>query len=109
MSSGRARGAANDAPSVPVPARHAHLLGGERVASRSGATFTTADPSSGADIAEVALGDADDVDAAVGAAREALRAWSGMEPTSRGRVLHRLGELIEEHAEELALIESRDV
>jgi acyl-CoA reductase-like NAD-dependent aldehyde dehydrogenase len=69
----------------------------------------TADPSSGADIAEVALGDAHDVDAAVRAAREALRAWSAMEPTSRGRVLHRLGELIEEHAEELALIESRDV
>ena len=54
--------------------------------------------------------DAQDVDAAVQAAHHAFEnsAWSGLTATARGKLLYRLGELIAEHADELALLESRD-
>src|SRR5687768_13475030 len=54
-----------------------HLIGGEWVPSQSGETFVVIDPAEGSEIAQAALGDRGDVDAAVQAAREALGGpWS---------------------------------
>lgn len=87
------------------------LIGGAWVPSQSGKTFTTLDPASGEPLARVYEGDAADIDAAVQAARAALApgaAWSRMSPSDRARLLHRLADLVDQHADELAQLESLD-
>lgn len=87
-----------------------HLIDGQWVASRSGKTFDDIDPSTGDVIAKVAAGEAADIDAAVQAARRAFETgpWPRMSARERGRLLLRLAELIETHAEELAALETLD-
>ncbi len=86
------------------------LIDGAWVAAASGKTFEVRDPSSDKVIAHCALGDAADVDRAVAAARRAFEEgeWAQMKPVDRERVLHRLADLIEQHADELAELESID-
>jgi len=86
------------------------LINGEWVEAASGRTFDVRDPSSDAVIARVAEGDALDVDRAVRAARVAFEDsdWSRMKPVDRERLLHRLADLIEKNADELAELESID-
>jgi aldehyde dehydrogenase (NAD+) len=86
------------------------LIDGQWVDSVSGKTFETLDPSTGAVICRVAEGDAADVDRAVKAARKAFESgpWPTMSAAERGRLLHRLADLIEQHQEELAALESLD-
>lgn len=85
------------------------LIGGRWVPSRSEKTFATIDPATGEPLATVYEADADDVDAAVQAARRALEGpWSAISPAERARLLWRLSDLIEEHAEELSQLESLD-
>jgi phenylacetaldehyde dehydrogenase len=86
-----------------------HLIAGEQVPARSGATFETIDPATAEPFATLADGDAEDVDRAVQAARAALPAWSDADPYERGRVLQRLADLIDGATDELAAIEARDV
>jgi len=84
------------------------LIDGQAVAAQSGATFSAINPATGAVLAEVAAcGDAD-VDAAVRAARQAFESgvWARRSPAERKAVLLRLAELILEHREELALLDS---
>jgi acyl-CoA reductase-like NAD-dependent aldehyde dehydrogenase len=75
-----------------------------------GRTFTTTNPATGDEIAQVARGGAADVDAAVASARAALEnpAWARMNPHQRSALLWRLADLVEEHADELATLETRD-
>jgi phenylacetaldehyde dehydrogenase len=94
--------------SVVVEGR-GHLIGGDRVPAASGATFEDLDPATARPFATLALGGAEDVDRAVRAARAAQQAWSALDPYERGRILQRLGELIEGNAGELAQLEARDV
>jgi len=77
----------------------------------SGRTFDDITGRDGSRIAAVAQGDARDVDRAVAAARRAFddRRWSDQPPSARKRVLLRLAELVREHLDELALLESLDV
>ncbi|MEU0110585.1 aldehyde dehydrogenase family protein [Streptomyces sp. NPDC006251] len=87
------------------------LIGGQWVEALDGATFDTADPATEEVLATVPAAGSTDVDRAVNAAREAFEpgsAWRGLPPAARGRIIHRIGDLILEHAEELALLESRD-
>jgi acyl-CoA reductase-like NAD-dependent aldehyde dehydrogenase len=92
-----------------VRSERKHLIGGSWVPSASGATFDSIDPATGEPIAHVALGNADDVDAAVRAARSAFPAWADADPMDRTRVLLKLAELIEANTDELAELESRDM
>jgi phenylacetaldehyde dehydrogenase len=85
------------------------LIGGQWQESASGKTFETFDPATGAVLATVAEGDKADVDLAVAAARRALDGpWSKLNPSERGRIVHRIGDLIMEHADELAELETLD-
>ena len=86
------------------------FIGGEWVSARSGKTFETINPATEEVIAEVAEGDAADVDAAVMAAREQFETgeWSRMDARDRGRLMYRLADLIEEEIDELAALESLD-
>jgi acyl-CoA reductase-like NAD-dependent aldehyde dehydrogenase len=87
------------------------FIDGRFVPAASGKTFTDISPRDGQPIAEVAEGDATDVDRAVSAARTAFddRRWSDQSPKDRKRVLLRLSELIRRDREQLALLESLDV
>jgi phenylacetaldehyde dehydrogenase len=86
------------------------LIGGEWVASASGKTFDVYNPATGEVLAQVAEGSSEDVDRAVKTARSVFEAntWYGMKPNERGRIIHRLGDLILENADELAMLESLD-
>jgi phenylacetaldehyde dehydrogenase len=83
------------------------LINGDWVEAASGRTFEVRDPSSDAVIARVAEGDAVDIDRAVRAAFDDSD-WSRMKPVDRERLLHRLADLIERNADELAELESVD-
>ncbi|HHX4174357.1 TPA: aldehyde dehydrogenase family protein, partial [Burkholderia contaminans] len=84
------------------------FIAGERSAAASGVTFATLNPASGKVLAEVARCNERDVDRAVAAAREAFESgvWSKAAPAHRKAVLLRVAQLIDEHAEELALLEA---
>ncbi len=86
------------------------LIDGAWVAAASGKTFEVRDPSSDAVIGHCALGDAPDVERAVAAARRAFDEgdWARMTPVDRERLLHRLADLIEQHADDLAELEAID-
>ncbi|MCW3041370.1 MAG: Betaine-aldehyde dehydrogenase [Solirubrobacterales bacterium] len=85
------------------------LIDGEMVDAADGGTFETIDPGTGQVLTTVAHGKAEDVDRAVRAARRALDGpWKTMTPSERGRVIHRLGDLIAENLDELAEIDSLD-
>ncbi|MGB5102325.1 MAG: aldehyde dehydrogenase [Steroidobacteraceae bacterium] len=87
------------------------FIDGRYVAAASGATFDCVSPIDGRVLAQVASTDAADVDLAVAAARRAFESgsWSRQPPRERKRVLLRFAELILEHREELALLETLDM
>ncbi|MFG2964997.1 aldehyde dehydrogenase family protein [Streptomyces sp. NPDC048288] len=87
------------------------FIAGQWREAADGTRTEVTDPATGQVITTVAEAGAADVDAAVRAAREAFDAgeWSGLSGRERGRVLHRIAELIRENAEEIAALESLDV
>jgi aldehyde dehydrogenase (NAD+) len=96
---------------TPVAVKATRLLINNRwVNSESGKTFATINPATGDEIAQVAEADSADVDRAVRAARAAFDggAWRKISAAERGRMLNRLADLIEQNADELALLESLD-
>jgi aldehyde dehydrogenase (NAD+) len=86
------------------------LIDNQWVDSASGKTFPTINPATGEVICQVAEADAADVDRAVRAARHAFEKgpWRKTAAAERGRLLNRLADLIERHADELARLESLD-
>jgi acyl-CoA reductase-like NAD-dependent aldehyde dehydrogenase len=72
-------------------------------------TLTVLNPATEEPIAELEQAGVDEVDAAVARAKEAFPAWRAVSPQDRARLLRRLATLVEEHAEELAQIESQNV
>src|SRR5580704_11421600 len=86
------------------------LIDNRWIASESGKTFATINPSTGEEICEIAEADAADVEKAVRAARAAFDRgpWRKTLASERGRLLHRLADLIEKHGDELAALESLD-
>lgn len=86
------------------------LIDGQWVPAKSGKTFEVYDPSTGEVIAHAAEGDKPDIDVAVKSARKAFEhgPWPKMSASERGRLLHRIGDLILDNLEELAELESLD-
>jgi len=91
-----------------VAGKHQLFIGGRFVDAQSGKTFDTYDPSTGRVIAQVAEGDAADIDAAVMAARQAFETgvWGRMSGSERAKLMWKLAELIEANRDELAELES---
>ncbi len=85
-----------------------HLVGGEAQPSASGATFANVSPIDGAHLGDVASGDAADVDRAARVAADAFVEWGATPGTERRRVLHRVADLIEARAHEIAVVECVD-
>jgi phenylacetaldehyde dehydrogenase len=86
------------------------LIDGKWVNAASGKTFPTYNPATGEVLARVAEGDKQDIDDAVKAARRAFDSgpWSRMTPSDRGKLVWKLGDLLEQHIEEFATLESLD-
>ena len=86
------------------------LIDGARVEASDGKTFDVFDPSTGERLAIVAKATKADVDRAVKSAQAAMdsKAWGGLAPAERGRIMWRIAGAIRERAEELATLESRD-
>jgi aldehyde dehydrogenase (NAD+) len=86
------------------------IVNGERTEASDRQTFDVYDPSSGDVLASVAKATKADVDHAVAAARAALesKAWGGMAPAERGRIMFRMAAALRDRFEELATLESRD-
>jgi phenylacetaldehyde dehydrogenase len=86
------------------------FINGQWSDAASGKTFETPDPATGETLARIAEGDAEDINRAVKAARKAFDEgpWSRMTPSERGRIVWKIGDLILEHTDELAQLESLD-
>ncbi len=89
--------------------QHKQFIGGEWVESSSGETMEVLNPATGDVIAEVPRSTAEDVERAVDAAKKAWEEWRFKTPKDRMELLLRLADLIDEHAEELARLESLNV
>src|ERR1700758_5509009 len=94
-----------------ISIRSQAFVDGEFVDAASGETFECISPGSGRAIAAVAACDSEDVDRAVRGARKAFDSgvWSQLAPKQRKRVLVRFAELVREHRDELALLETIDM
>src|SRR4051794_39271231 len=86
------------------------LIDGKWVEAASGKTFTTYDPATEEPLAECAAGEKEDIDRAVKAARRALESgpWKRMTASERGRAIWKLADLVEQHTEEFAQLETLD-
>ena len=86
------------------------FINGKFVEAASGKTFPSYNPATGDVMAQVAEGDREDIDRAVKAARKAFESgpWPAMSASDRGRLIWQLGDLIEDHLEEFAQLESLD-
>ena len=86
------------------------LINGKWVDAASGKTFPTYNPATGDVLANVAEGDKEDINRAVAAARAAFDSgpWSKATPSKRAKLMWKLADLIEQHAEEFAQLESLD-
>jgi phenylacetaldehyde dehydrogenase len=86
------------------------LINGKWVDAASGKTFPSYNPATGEVLAKVAEGDKEDIHRAVAAARAAFETgpWRKLTPSERGRMIWKLADLVEKHAEEFAQLESLD-
>jgi 1-pyrroline dehydrogenase len=89
--------------------QHKNYVGGEWVDSAGGETMEVLNPATGEVIAEVARSSAEDADRAVQAARTALPEWLESTPAERAELLLRIADVIDENADELAALESKNV
>lgn len=85
-----------------------HYVDGADVASKSGKTFASENPATEEIIAEVAFGEAEDVDAAVKSADETFEIWKNVSPSERGKLLYKVADKLMERREEFALAETED-
>jgi len=86
-----------------------NFIGNTSRPSATGKTIPVIDPSDGQPFDELQRSGAEDIDAAVRAARQCHEAvWQRLAPAERGRLLMRLSALVTEHASELAALEQRD-
>lgn len=94
---------------VDIASSYGLFIGGEFVDATGGTPFKTVNPATEETLAEVSEASADDVDAAVRAARQAYtRVWSRMSGADRGKYLYRIARILQERAREFAVLETLD-
>ncbi|CAL8335692.1 unnamed protein product [Merluccius merluccius] len=99
-----------DINNMTIRMPHQLFINGEFVDAEGGKTYKTINPTDGTAICKVSLAQVSDVDKAVAAAKEAFEEgeWGRMNPRDRGRLIYKLADLMEEHQDELATIETMD-
>ncbi|HYC13411.1 MAG TPA: aldehyde dehydrogenase family protein, partial [Stellaceae bacterium] len=93
---------------VPLPAHRDLYYGGTWHAPLAGRYVELTSPGDGSSLGRAAEASAEDVEAAVAAARKGFRVWSQVAPLERAKALRRFAEILRAHAEELALIDAAD-
>jgi aldehyde dehydrogenase (NAD+) len=93
---------------VAIADRYSHFINGKFVAPRTSGYFSTVNPASEVPLAEIAQGEAADVDAAVKAAAAAQPKWASLKPSERAKFLFRIARRIQDRARELAVLETMD-
>ncbi|WP_227357509.1 aldehyde dehydrogenase family protein [Haladaptatus salinisoli] len=96
------------APSELIRDVYDLYIGGEWIPSTDDERFPTVDPATKEPLTKVAAAKAADIDRAVEAAREAFAIWRDTAPDERGRIVHRIGQLVRKHRDGLAALESLD-
>ena len=91
-----------------LKSRYDLFIGGKFVAPKSGKYFDSINPATEEPLAEIALANQADVDAAYQAAQKAFGAWSRLPGAERGKYLYRIARLIQDRAREFAVAESMD-
>lgn len=99
-----------DANNMKIRMPHQLFINGQFVDAEGGKVYDTINPTDGSAICKVSLAQLSDIDKAVSSAKEAFEngEWGKMNPRDRGHLMYRLADLMEEHQEELATIESID-
>ncbi|MGA3204152.1 MAG: aldehyde dehydrogenase family protein [Bryobacteraceae bacterium] len=102
--------ALSSAAAAFVSKQHKLFIDGKWVPAQSGKTFAVEDPATEEIIAHVPAGDKADIDLAVAAARRAFETgpWSKIKPGDRSKLVWKLGDILEQHLEELAELEALD-
>ncbi|MDF2153444.1 5-carboxymethyl-2-hydroxymuconate semialdehyde dehydrogenase [Vibrio sp. CAU 1672] len=85
-----------------------HFIGGEWTLGSEGETFDNLTPTTNTSLGKVVKGTAADIDRACVAAQNAFPAWAELSGAERKKILHKLADIIEQRAEEIALVESMD-
>jgi len=93
---------------VEIPESTRLFIGGKFVDPHSKRRFTSVNPATEEPLSKIAEGDAQDVDAAVAAARKAFKGWSRLPAAERAKYLYRIARRIQERARELAVLETID-
>jgi len=93
---------------APFKPRYDNLIGGKWVAPKSGRTFANHSPVDGRVLCEIPRSDASDIEAALDAAHAARNKWGRTSATERANLLNRIADRMEEHREELAIVETWD-
>src|ERR1700683_3983888 len=96
------------APALTLPTHRDCYYGGRWVRPRAGRYADSINPGTGQSLGPVADGGADDVDAAVAAAKLAFEGWRRVPPLERARLLKRIAATLREHAKELAMHDTSD-
>ena len=100
-----------EAALAQVSLRNECFVNGRFTPAQSGATMAAISPIDGSTLTSIAAGGAEDIDFAVKAARDSFErgVWQNQSPNKRRRVMLRFADLMEKHAEELALLETLDL
>ena len=94
---------------MPILLRTEAMIGGRWCPAKSGLTFPTYNAGNGELMADVAACDREDIDLAVTAARKAFEGeWGDIAPTARGKLLHKVADLIRANASDLAMLDTRN-
>jgi betaine-aldehyde dehydrogenase len=93
---------------VVLPNNRGAYYGGVWHAPKSGRFLDTINPGTGLSLGKVADAGADDVDAAVAAAKAAFKEWRLVLPLERAKILRRIAEILRQNANELAMIDAAD-
>jgi aldehyde dehydrogenase (NAD+) len=100
--------AAPESTPVEVAEQYGLYVGGKFVQARSGAQMATINPATESILAQIAVANQADIDAAVAAAQRALPGWAALDPQIRGKYLYRIARRLQERAREFAILETLD-
>jgi betaine-aldehyde dehydrogenase len=96
------------AQAVVLPKNRGIYYGGAWHDPKAGRYADTISPGTGQSLGQVALSGAEDIDAAVAAAKAAFREWRRVLPLERAKILRRIAEILRQNANELAMIDAAD-
>ena len=96
------------AQAVVLPKNRGAYYGGAWHEPKSGRFIDTVSPGTGLSLGKVADAGADDIDAAVAAAKAAFKEWRRVLPLERAKILRRIADILRQNANELAMIDAAD-